>query len=114
MASTATTAEQYQAVFDELARVIRTLRRDCPPGETARELLSYDRPGHTALVGIRSNGRRALLHHERDRYAISVEITADGIDAYGLEAADFSEDLRFDRWLEAKRPRLAWLHPRYR
>lgn len=114
MGSTAPTAGRNQAVFDGLARAIRTLRRDCPPGETARELLSYDRPGHTALVGIRAGRRRALLHHERDRYAIWVEIGPGGLDAYGLEAADFSDGPRFDRWLEARRSELEWLHPRYR
>lgn len=56
----------------------------------------------------------ALLHHERDRYAIAVEVGPDGLDDYGMEVADFTTDLGFDRWLAVKRHRLEWLHPRYR
>lgn len=60
MASALATTD-YEQVRDELARMIRQNRSDCPPHELARQLLEYDRPGHTTLLGINDTATRAEI-----------------------------------------------------
>lgn len=114
MAPMATTVPDYQDVLDDLARAIRRHRQDCPPREAARLLLSYHDPGHASLVGIERSARRAVLYHERDRYAISVGIRAEGLEKTGRVLEDFTEGRGFDQWLRDRESFFDWIHPQFR
>lgn len=112
----ATTAEHpYEDTLDDMAQAIRRLRRDCPPREVAREILTYDQPGHTHVVGIDRRGQRVTLYHCVDQYAIAVEFGVEGLADGGPRIARFdagAPDVR--RWVEKKRNSWGWIHPRYR
>lgn len=114
MASTAPRTADHQAVLDELAREIRTHRSDCPPREAARHLLSYHRPGHSSLVGVERGGRRAVLYHEADRYAVTVGIRSEGLEKRGRVLEDFAEGRGFEQWLRDRASFFDWVHPRFR
>ena len=106
--------QPVERVRNDLARAIRQLRPECVPHETARRLLEYDQPGHTALVGIDEDGEHAVLYHEGDRYAIAVGFDGDGLDAGGPEIASLRDGPGLEAWVEKRRPYWGWIHPRYR
>lgn len=111
MASLAT--YDYEQTRDELARAIRIRRSDCSPHELARLLLKYDRPGNTILVGINDDATRAVLYHERDRYALGVQIEARGLADGGHRIHEFGPG--FDEWVSKTMSAYwGWLHPRFR
>ena len=114
MASIPAVVADYQRTLDELARVIRKRRPACPPRETARRLLEYDLPGHTALVGVDHDATRAVLHHERDRYVIAVELDADGLGDGGPVLAEFDFGTNAYGWVRRMDGYWGWLHPRFR
>lgn len=103
----------YEQARDGLARALRSRRSDCLPHELARQLLEYDQPGHTALVGIDADARRAVLFHERDRYVIAVTIGADGLADGGPKIAGSDHWPGIDIWVELMDAYWGWLHPRY-
>lgn len=112
MALSAATAD-YETTLDELARYIRKRRPKCPPRETARQILEYDRPGHISVVGIDSRAKRVVLFHERDRYAISVAFDGDGLAGGGPEIADLRSDPGLVRWIRKMGVYWDWVNPRY-
>lgn len=106
--------ESIDGVRNDLARTLRSIRSDCIPHETARRLLEYDRPGHTALVGLDARGEKAVLYHETGRYAIAVPFGADGLADGGTEIADFRRGPGVAVWFRKMRHYWGWVHPRYR
>jgi hypothetical protein len=112
MASAADTA--YETVKDDLARSIRILRDDVPPGELARELLVYDVPDHTRLVGIDRTAEKAVLYHCIDRYVVFVRIEPGGLADGGARLASFDRGVGLEGWIEKMAAYLGWRHPRYR
>lgn len=110
----ATTNSDFQALVGELGRTLRRLRRACPPMETARLLLSVDRPGQR-LVGVRYDGGRAAYFDERGRQVIAVYFDADGLDPRGgRPIATLGEPGDLDGWIDRMRYYWGWRHPRYR
>lgn len=109
-----TSLPDYEAQLDGLARAIRKHRKDCPPHETARQLLEYDRPGHMALVGVRYDATRAVLYHERDRYVIGVDFGTDGLAVGGPKLATFDFGSNVFEWTRRMEAYWGWLHPRFR
>lgn len=103
-----------EAALAGLARTIRTRRSDCPPHETARQLLEYDRPGHVGLVGVRYDARRAVLHHEGEGYAVGIEFGPDGLGDGGPVVAEFDGGTTVHAWVRRMRCYWGWVHPRYR
>ena len=109
-----TSIPDYEAALDGLARTIRTHRTDCPPHETARQLLEYDRPGHAALVGVRYDAGRAVLYHEGDEYVVGVEFGPGGLGEGGPVLAEFDFGANVYSWVRQMRAYWGWVHPRYR
>lgn len=108
------TAPDFQAVKDDLGRTLRRLRRDCPPMETARLLLSYDGPGQL-LVGARYDGERAVYYDEGSRQAVGVFFDSDGLDPReGLPIASIAEGGSVTGWADRMRYFWGWRHPRFR
>lgn len=112
MAQSATPS--FTRVQNELAQVIRSVRSDCIPHETARQLLAYDYPGYTTLVGIDYAGERAILYHEHDRYAIAVRFGPDGLADGGARIAMFRDGPGLETWIAKLGCYWGWIHPRYR
>lgn len=110
----ASSIPDYEAALDDLSRTIRTHRPACPPRETARLLLEYDAPGHTALVGVSHDVTRAVLYHERDRYVVGVDFGPDGLDGGGPTLADFEFGSSVYSWVRRMRAYWGWLNPRFR
>lgn len=111
----ATAAEEpYEQVKTELARAIRSLRATGAPGELARELLAYDVPEHTHLVGLDRRGEKAALYHCTDRYVIFVRIEADGLADGGARLGSFDRGPGIEAWVEKMAAYWGWVHPRYR
>lgn len=82
--------------------------------ETARLLLSVDRPGQR-LVGVRYDGERAAYFDARGRRVIAVFFGADGLDPRGgRPIATLAARDELDDWVERTRYYWAWRHPRYR
>jgi len=106
-------ATGYESVRDELSLAIRRLRGDVPPGELARQLLGYDVPGHTHLVGLDRWGEKAVLYHCGDRYVVFVRYDDAGLAAGGARM-DFLGPTGVDDWVERLRAYWGWRHPRYR
>lgn len=105
----------YEDTLEGLARAIRKGRTDGAHRELAREILSYDHPGHTHMVGIDRQAERATFYQCADRYAISVELDAEGLAEGGPSVALFKEDAPGVRcWVKKKRNSWGWVHPRYR
>ena len=104
----------YEQARDELARAVRTCRSDCSPHDLARELLEYDQPGHTALVGIDVDATKAVLYHERDRYVVAVRIGPDGLADGGPKIAGSDSWPGIDDWVENVAAYWGWLHPQFR
>lgn len=84
-------AGDYEQTRWEAVRTIRNRRSDCPSYEFARQLLEYDHPEHTALVGIDIDATRAVIYHEFDRYAISVSFGPDGLADDGAKISGFGD-----------------------
>ena len=114
IASTPAVVADYETTLAALARVIRKHRPTCPPRETARQLLEYDCPGHTALVGVDADASRAVLHHERDGYVIAVTLDADGLGDGGPVLAEFGFGANVYGWVRRMAGYWGWVHPRYR
>ncbi|MFB6362299.1 MAG: hypothetical protein ABEH59_13385 [Halobacteriales archaeon] len=112
MASAADTP--YETVKHELARSIRTRRDDVPPGELARELLTYDVPDHTRLVGVDRTAEKAVLYHCVDRYVVFVRIEPDGLADGGARLGSFDRGVGLEGWIEKMGAYWGWKHPRYR
>lgn len=112
MASAA--SEPYEQVKDELARAIRSRRGDGVPGELARQLLVYDVPGHTHLVGIDRTGSKAVLYHCEDDYVVFVRLAGDGLADGGARMGSFDRGPGFEAWIEKMGAYWGWVHPRYR
>lgn len=104
----------YEEVKDDLARALRTLRPDGPPGELARQLLSYDTPDHTHLVGVDRVGEKAVLYHCVDRYVVFVRIDPDGLADGGARLGSFERGPGIEAWVEKMAAYWGWRHPRYR
>jgi hypothetical protein len=107
-------SQPIEQVRSDLARALRSLRSDCAPHETARQLLEYDHPGHTVLIGLDFEGSKAVLYHEVDRYAISIRFGPDGLAEGGTEIASFRDGTGLRTWIKKMRLYWGWLHPRYR
>lgn len=112
----ATAAEHpYKDTLNGLTRAISKGRSDGVPSELAREILTYDVPGHTHLVGIDRQAQRATFYDCKERYAISVGIDTDGLANGGPSIALFKEGAPgIQCWVEKKRNSWGWVHPRYR
>lgn len=106
--------EPYEAVKDDLARAIRKRRSDCLPGETAREILSYESPDHVHLVGIDTEAERVVFYSCRKNEVIFVPIEADGVADGGPVMGSFEEVVGFEGWIRKMRAYWGWLHPRFR
>ena len=114
MATASAPGTEYRDVFEDLGQHVGKHRSATPPYETARELLRYDTPGHTHLVGVSDGAKSAVLHHLDGRYLIAVPITRDGLADGGPEIASFRHEGSLREWIERHRVSLDWLHPRYR
>jgi hypothetical protein len=112
MASAADTP--YEAVKDDLARTLRTLRDDIPPGELARQLLAYDVPDHTHLIGVDHRAEKAVLYHCEERYVVFVRIQPDGVADGGARLSSFDRGVGIQTWAEKMTAYWGWRHPRYR
>lgn len=105
----------YEQHRDELARTIRRQRDDCDPYETARQLLEYESPGNTALVGINDDATRAVLYHDRDEYVVSVGFGPDGLADGGPRLAEFEPfGTNVYGWVRRMAAYWGWLNPRFR
>lgn len=104
----------YEAVKAGLARAIRTRRRAEPPGELARELLAYHRPGHVHLVGIDHAGETAVYHAVEPNEAVFVTFDADGLADGGPVMGSFDGVSAFEAWVAKMGAYWGWRHPRYR
>lgn len=104
----------YQSVQHDLGQALRSLRSDCPPMETARELLSYDQD-EQPLVGIRYDGERVVYFQESNRQAIAVRLAADGLSKDGgLLIAKLSHEMGLEAWVEKMQHYWGWRRPKYR
>lgn len=112
MASAA--ADPYEQVKDGLARAIRARRPEVPPGELARELLAYDVPEHSHLVGIDRSGEKAAFYHCADRYVVFVRFGPDGLADGGARLGSFDRGAGVEAWVEKMGAYWGWVHPRYR
>lgn len=106
--------DPYEAVKADLARAIRTRRPDCPPGETARQLLAYDTPDHTHLVGIDHAGEKVVYRARASGEVIFVRFDSDGPADGGPVMGSFEEGPGFGAWIAKTGAYWGWLHPRYR
>lgn len=112
MASAA--GKPYEQVKDELARAIRARRPDGVPSELARQLLVYDVPGHTHLVGIDRPAEKAALYHCEDAYVVFVRFDGDGLADGGARLGSFDRGAGIEAWVEKMGAYWGWMHPRYR
>lgn len=112
--ATSTTAS-YERVRSGLTGAIRSTRQDCPPGETARLLLSFD-TATTALIGMSFDGGRVVFHDRTSDQAIACRFDTDGpIRGSGVRIAKLSDGSTISRWVRKMGPAYwVWLHPRYR
>lgn len=87
-----------------------------PPREVARQLLEYESPGHTALVGIDYDATCAFLYHERDQHAIAVAFGADGLADGGPIVAEFGREFGWNvyEWVRRTGTYWSWVNPRFR
>lgn len=110
-----TTADYaYEDARDGLAEAIRGVQPNCTPREVAREILAYDVPNHSHLIGVSLSGN-AYFYHCTDRYAISVAIDRDGLSNGGPIRASWDESSpNIDHWTWKRRDWWKWVHPRYR
>lgn len=104
----------YLAVKATLARAVRTLRSDCLPAETARQLLAYDAAGEVYLVGIDHAGTKAVYHARRQNEVIFVRFDSSGLADGGAVMGPFEGRSGFEAWIEKMDAYWGWLHPRYR
>ena len=102
----------YGDVKADLARALRRLRSTGAPGELARELLRYDSPDHSHLVGLDRDGGKAVLYHCGDRYVVFVRIGPDGLADGGARQDSLGPGI--DAWVEMMGAYWGWRHPRYR
>ena len=94
----------YERVHSDLAEAIRSERRDCPPGETARVLLSFDTTT-TALVGVSFDGERVVFHDRTSDHAIACRFTADGpVRRSGVRIAKPADGATISRWIRKMGP----------
>lgn len=110
----AVTDQSYTEVKDELARTIRKLRSDCVPGETARQLLTYETPNHTHLVGIDHKGRKAVYYSCLRNEVIFVRFDNEGLADGGPMMGSFEKGPGFAAWIDKMGSYWGWVHPRYR
>lgn len=110
----ATADVPYEQIRDSLAGAIRTRRSDGAPGELARQLLAYDVPNHTHLVGIDRHAAKAVYYHCDDRYVIFVRFDAAGLADGGARLGSFDRGVGLDGWIEKTGAYWGWRHPRYR
>lgn len=104
----------YREVQADLARWIRFHRSECIPSETARQLLSYDRPDHTHLVGIDYEAEKAVFYHCEDRYSIAVRFADSRLADGGPKLATFRDGPGIETWVRRLSYFWGWIHPRYR
>lgn len=104
----------HEQVKDELARAIRRLRSDGVPGELARQLLAYDVPDHTHLVGIDRRAEKAVFYHCVESYAVFVRFDADGLADGGARLGSLERGAGVEAWVEKMGAYWGWRHPRYR
>ena len=104
----------YERVKADLERALRRCRTSGVPGELARELLSYDVPDHSHLVGVDRAGEKAVLYHCRDGYVVFVRIGSDGLADGGARQGSFDRGLGFEAWVRKMSAYWGWVHPRYR
>ncbi|MDZ7702777.1 MAG: hypothetical protein U5J98_12350 [Halobacteriales archaeon] len=102
----------YEDVKADLARALRTLRSTGAPGELARELLRYDAPDHSHLVGLDRDGEKAVLYHCTDGYVVFVRLGPDGLADGGARLGSLGRGV--DAWVEKMAAYWGWRHPRYR
>lgn len=105
--------EPYEAVKDDLARAIQKRRSECVPGESARELLSYESPNQTHLVGIDYTGQKAVYYSCLNNEVIFVSFGTDGLADGGPVMGSFEEGPGFEAWIAKMSSYWGWLHPRY-
>lgn len=105
--------DDYKSTRQELSRAIRRCREDCPPGETARLILSYDHPDVVHVVGL-PDASRAVLYHCENRRAAAFEFGPEGLNDMGIEVQDFGPGWDIEKWISRTYPDWTWLHPRYR
>jgi hypothetical protein len=111
----ATAAEYpYETTKHELAEAIRRVQPEGAPWELAREILAYDVPGHSHVVGLKRRGTVSFYHCE-DRYAVAVRLAAEGLADGGPTVGRFDEgSITVQHWAWLRRNSWAWVHPRYR
>lgn len=114
MATIASATPNYRDTLEALARYIRQHRSMVPPIEAARELLRYDRPGYSHVVGVADGGTTAYLYHVEGRYLIAVAFDGDRLADGGPEIGNFQEHGSIHGWIDRKGSSIGWLHPRYR
>ncbi len=102
----------YEDVKADLARALRRRRDAGAPGELARELLRYDVPDHTHLVGIDRDASKAVLYHCADRYVVFVRLEPEGLADGGARQGRLGAGI--DAWVEQMAAYWGWRHPRYR
>lgn len=109
------TADSYERILFDLAGAIRSDRRDCPPGETARMLLSFE-TATSALVGLSSDGERVIFLDRTSDHAIACRFDTEGpVRGSGVRIAKLTEGSSVTRWVGKMGPAYwDWLHPRYR
>lgn len=110
-----TTAVPYDELRSSLASAIRARRAACPPGETARVLLSFD-GDTTALIGLSFDGDRAVFHDLTTQEAIACRFDGSGlVDGTGVRIAAATDRAGVRRWVgKMGASYWGWLHPRYR
>jgi hypothetical protein len=104
----------YEQVKAGLARTLRRFRHDVAPGEIARQLLAYDVPDHTHLVGIDRTGEKAVLYHCEDAYVVFVRFGADGLADGGARLGSLDRGPGIEAWVAKMGAYWGWMHPRYR
>lgn len=106
--------QPYEQIRDELARAIRTGRTNGPPVELARQLLAYDVPGHSHLVGLDRTAEKAVLYHCEGEYVVFVRFDAEGLADGGARLGSFDWGPGLEAWVEKLAAYWGWVHPRYR
>lgn len=110
----ATTADYpYETTRNELAEAIRRVQPEGAPWELAREILAYDVPGHSHVVGLKRRGTVSFYHCE-DRYAVAVRLESDGLADGGPRVGQLDGPVEVAEWAWRRRNSWAWVHPRYR
>lgn len=110
----AATDVSYADIKDDLARSVRKLRGNCIPGETARQLLTYDSPNHMHLVGIDNAGEKAVYYSCKGNEVIFVGFDNEGLADGGPVMGSFEKGPGFAAWIEKMDAYWGWLHPQYR